>query len=170
MAFSSKLIKELYKDKSVKELEEMYEDLKTEFCFESIENQVKYILDHFIDASHNTNLNSTRKGIEELLKEKTGKEYAIQEKHFEIHLNDLIDYISKNTSLLSNKAILTDFFNKLTDVSEEEKLSFLFCITLNNKNFNDFINDINKNHEAKMVFKKHLEIADNFYTMNRIIG
>lgn len=170
MAFSSNLVKEWYKDKSVEELEEMYENLKSNFCFESIESQIKYILDNFMDASHNTNLNSTREGIEELLKEKTGKEYKIQEKHFDMHLNDLIDYISKNTSLLSDKTTLIDFFNKLTDVSEEDKLSFLFCIIQNNKNFNEFINDTYKNQEAKIVFEKHLAIADNFYTMNHRIG
>lgn len=170
MAFSSNLVKEWYKDKSVKELEEMYEDLKSYFCFESVENQIKYILDNFMDASYDTNLDSTREGIEELLKEKTGKEYTIQEKYFEIHLNDLIDYISKNTNLLSDKAILVDFFNKLTDVSEENKLSFLFCIIQSDKNFNEFINEIDINQEAEIVFEKYLAIADNFYDMNHTKG
>ena len=61
MAYSSNLVKEWYKDKTVEELEEMYNDLKSDFCFESKESQIKYILDNFMNASHKTNISSTQR-------------------------------------------------------------------------------------------------------------
>ena len=170
MAYSSNLVKEWYKDKTVEELEEMYNDLKSDFCFESKESQIKYILDNFMNASHKTNISSTRKGIEELLYEKTGKEYKIEEKYFQITLNDLIDYISNNTNFLFDKTILVNFFNRLTEIDEEEKCEFLICLIQDNKNFNEFINEIKTNQEIKALFEKYLEIADNFYRINHRIG
>ena len=170
MSFSSNLVKENYKDKSVKELEKMYNDLKSDFCFESKESQIKYILDNFMNASHNTNIDSTRKGIEELLKEKTGKEYKIEEKYFQITLNDLINYISNNTSLIFDKTSLINFFNKLIDVDEDEKFMFLICLIQNNKNFNEFANEIKSNQDINELFEKYLEIADDFYHKNCRIG
>ena len=170
MSFSSNLVKENYKNKSVKELEKMYNDLKSDFCFESKESQIKYILDNFMNASHNTNIDSTRKGIEELLKEKTGKEYKIEEKYFQITLNDLINYISNNTSLIFDKTSLINFFNKLIDVDEDEKCMFLICLIQNNKNFNEFANEIKSNQDINELFEKYLEIADDFYHKNCRIG
>lgn len=170
MSFSSNLVKENYKDKSVKELEKMYNDLKSDFCFESKESQIKYILDNFMNASHNTNIDSTREGIEELLKEKTGKEYKIEEKYFQITLNDLINYISNNTSLIFDKTSLINFFNKLIDVDEDEKFMFLICLIQNNKNFNEFANEIKSNQDINELFEKYLEIADDFYHKNCRIG
>ena len=41
MAFSSNLVKEWHKDKSVEELEKIYNDLKSDFYFESKESQIK---------------------------------------------------------------------------------------------------------------------------------
>lgn len=49
MAFSSNLVKQRYKDKSVEELEKMYNALKVNFYFESKESQIKYILDNFMN-------------------------------------------------------------------------------------------------------------------------
>ena len=102
----------------------MYNDLKSDFCFESKESQIKYILDNFMNSSHDINISATREGLEELLKEKTGKEYKIEDKYFQITLNDLIDYLSNNTNLLSEKTIIVNFFNSLTEI-EEEKCEFL---------------------------------------------
>ena len=170
MAFSSNLVKEWHKDKSVEELEKMYNDLKSDFYFESKESQIKYIVDNFMNASHNTNTYSFRKGIEELLYEKTGKEYKIEEKYFQITLNDLIDYISSNTDFSFDKTILINFFNRLKEVTEEEKCEFLICLIQNNNNFDKFLNEIKTNQEIKAVFEKYLEIADNFYSMNHRIG
>ena len=110
------------------------------------------------------------KGIEELLYEKTGKEYKIEEKYFQITLNDLIDYISNNTNFLFDKTILVNFFNRLTEIDEEEKCEFLICLIQDNKNFNEFINEIKTNQEIKALFEKYLEIADNFYRINHRIG
>ena len=86
MAFAPSLIINQYKDLSVEELEKKYEELKKNYCFETKEEQIKYIVDNLLDASHSVNTNSTKVGIEELLKEKTGKEYKIEPKTFEINL------------------------------------------------------------------------------------
>jgi len=170
MAFSSDSVKEWYKDKSVEELEKMYNDLKSDFCFESKESQIKYFLDNFMNASHSTNTNSMRKGIEELLEEKTGKKYEIKEKYFEITLNDIVDYISKDTNFSFDKTILVDFFDRLKYADDEEKCEFLIWLIHNDQNADEVMNEIKTNQDANAVFEKYSDIVAKFYSENMKIG
>jgi hypothetical protein len=60
MAFSSNTVKYWYKDLSVEELEKKYYDLQSEYYFETKNSQIKYLIENIMDASHSTNLDSTR--------------------------------------------------------------------------------------------------------------
>ena len=104
-----------YKPRSLSEFEfnyhrKQYKDLEIHYCFETKDDQIKYMIDTFLDASNETNVKSTREGLEILLKEKTGKDYTINENKFEITLMDIIDYVASKTDLLSNKNLLINFF------------------------------------------------------------
>lgn len=173
MAFSANLVKEHYKSKSVEELEKMYADLKSDFYFETLDDQIAYLLKNFMNASYRTNVLATREGLEALLKEKTGKDYSLEEKFSVMHLSDLIDYISKNSNLPFDKTLLINFFDKVTadeEDDEDEKAWFLVCIIQDRENFNNFIKDVKENSDANAVFEKHCEIANTFYYKNSSIG
>lgn len=173
MAFSYKLVKNWYKDLSVKELEKKYKEIESNYRFDSKDSQIKYYLENFLNASHGTNTNSTRRGLEELLEEKTGKKYTIEEKYFEIDLADLINYISKNTKLLPKKNSLIEFFDKLTEVEESEKFEFLVYLVQSHQNFKDFVSEVNQASDESVyrsIFDKYLEIAEKYYSDNRRIG
>ena len=77
MAFSSKMVKNWYKDLSIEELEQKYEEIKSNFYFKSKEDQIRFLLSNYLNVSHNANINATREGIEELLKEKTGNVFSL---------------------------------------------------------------------------------------------
>ena len=170
MAITPNMMRSWYKDLSVAELEEKYKELKNELCFETKEAQIKYIIEHYLNASNSSNNYTECEVLEELLKEKTGKEYKFEEKYFEMTTNDIIDYIVNDKNLLDSKTILVDFFNKLTKVEEDEKILFLFCLVQNDENFNNFMNEIKGTQKPIAVFVKYLNIAESFYSMNHRIG
>ena len=170
MAISPMLVKERLQDLSVEELEARYEALKSNFCFDTKEAQIKHIIDYYLKASHSTNTLSTRKAIEELLKEKTGKEYRIENKYFELTSTDVVEYISNNTNLIPNQTILVDFFSNLTNVNDKEKLVFLISLIQNTDNFSNFINEIQNCENSNNTFEKHLKIANEYYFKNKVIS
>ena len=91
MAFAPNVAKKRFENLSVEELEAKYEELKKNYCFNSKEEQIDHIIKNYLDASKNVNNNSTRIALEELLKEKTGKDYKIEPNRFEISLSDIIN-------------------------------------------------------------------------------
>jgi hypothetical protein len=133
-----------------------------------------------MDASHSTNLDSTREGLEELLKEKTGKEYKLKEQFFDISVVDVINYIADNTKLLDDKAQLISFFDKIQyedDQDEDdqyendmEKARFLLVLMQDVKTFKKFIKEAETNSDAQSVFDKYLDIVDDFWSKNSRIG
>ena len=186
MAFHKNLVKEWYQDLSIKDLEEKYYALQKDYYFEDKDKQIKYMISTFLDASHNVNTNSTKTGIEELLKEKTGKDYQLKVQIFEISVEDLIDYIDKYI-VKNSKQNLSDFFGKVdlrnlinenelddeADVEKEwegEKLHVLFCLLQDKKMLIKFISDIKNVNNGKNILKDYVDWAENFFSMNRIIG
>ena len=123
-----------------------------------------------MNVSHETNIKSSRTAIEELLKEKTGKEYKIEDTYFQITSKDLVDYISKSTDLLPNKTILINFIKNLTKTTDKMKCEFLICLMQDKNNFENFVNEINKNQNLNEIFDKYLEITKNFYMKNNKKG
>ena len=170
MAISPMLVKKRLQDLSVEELEARYEALKSNFHFDTKEAQIKHIIDYYLKASHSTNTLSTRKAIEELLKEKTGKEYRIENKYFELTSTDVVEYISNNTNLIPNQTILVDFFSNLTNVNDKEKLVFLISLIQNTDNFSNFINEIQNCENSNNTFEKHSKIANEYYFKNKVIS
>ena len=170
MAFAPSLIINQYKDLSVEELEKKYEELKKNYCFETKEEQVKYIVDNLLDASHSVNTNSTKVGIEELLKEKTGKEYKIEPKTFEINLSDIINYVvgeNKDPFWIST---LSNYFQKLDNISENDKMQFLIELVQDKNSFNEFTKEIMNSQDAIGTYEKYKKIAEEYRDMNTMIG
>ena len=170
MAFAPSLIKEHFKALSVEELEKKYEELKKNYCFETKEEQIKYIVDNFLDASNGVNTNSTKVGIEELLKEKTGKEYKIEPKTFEINLPDIINYVvgeNKDPFWVSS---ISNYFQKLDNVSENDKMQFLIELVQDRNSFNEFTKEIMNSQNAIELYEKYKKIAEEYRDMNTMIG
>ena len=175
MAFSSNLVKEWYQNLSVEELEKKYQALEEDFYFDTKEKQIEYTLKHFMYASHNTNLNATRMGLEELLKEKSGKDYHLKTKRFELKVSDVLDYILKAAKLLSKKDKFVEFFdsiNKIEDeeIDEEEKICFLMCLYQNKKIFKEFVKELKKSKDNIQTFVKYCNICEEYYSDNHYIG
>ncbi len=175
MAFSSNLVKEWYNDLSVEELEKKYQALEEDFYFDTKEKQIEYTLKHFMYSSHNTNLNATRTGLEELLKEKTGKDYHLKTNRFELKMNDVLDYILKSTNLISKKDRFVEFFNSIDkiedeEIGEEEKIWFLMCLYQSKKIFKEFVKELKKTKDNTQTFAKYCEICEEYYSDNHYIG
>lgn len=175
MAFSSNLVKEWYKNLSIKELEQKYKELEEDYYFESKIDQIKYQFKYFMDASHNTNLNATRSGLEELLKEKTGKDYKLKTRFFHIDLCDILDYIANTSNLITNQENILKFFNSIDKIEDEEidesaKIWFLICLYQNKDNFKNFVKDLKKSKDNIELFKKYYDICEEYYSDNSSIG
>lgn len=139
---------------------------------------------------------STRYAIEELLLEKTGKEYQMKERIYYITVDDLVCYISKQKCI--DKEHLTEFFNnvrineeKLTErleiddydvklllqllnnrykLLENEKKEFIKMIYQSDDLFDNFIKEMYNNKNATELFVKYYELAYDYTCMNIIEG
>ena len=72
------------------------------------------------------------------MKEKTGKEYKIEPKTFEINLSDIINYVvgeNKDPFWIST---LSNYFQKLDNISENDKMQFLIELVQDKNSFNEF--------------------------------
>lgn len=170
MAFAPSLAKKWYENLSVEELEEKYEDLKKHYCFSSKEEQIDYIIKNYLNASKDVNTNSIKIALEELLKEKTGKEYKIEPKKFEIKLLDIINYITNPSVDPFWTTTLTNYFEKLNDISEADKIRFLIELIQDKNSYNDFTKEIIQNQNAKEIYEKYKKIAIQFISLNSKIG
>ena len=145
MAIAIHVLKKRFKDLSVEELEEKYNELKKDYCFNTKEEQINYIIKNYLNGSIDVNNDSTKIALEELLKEKTGKEYKIEQKRFEISLSDIIDFITNTNGDPFWNTTLLNYFQKLNEISEEEKIRFLVQLVQDNYSFNEFTKEILKN-------------------------
>jgi len=166
MAFAPSLARKWYENLSVEELEEKYEELKKSYCFETIEEELDYIFSHRLDASNDANKNSTKVALEELLKEKTGKEYKIEPKKFELHLNDVINYVVNKDGDTTLTDTLTSYFQKLDNVDDSEKMSFLRDIFIDEEEFKNFKEEIKQTRNAQETYEKYKKIAREFISRN----
>ncbi len=164
MAFAPNVAKKRFENLSVEELEARYEELKKNYCFNSKEEQIDHIIKNYLDASKNVNNNSTRIALEELLKEKTGKEYKIEPNRFEISLSDIISFITSADSFWTST--LSNYFQKLNEISEEEKMRFLIELVQNKESFNEFTKEIIQTQNVRETYNKYQKIAQDFVSMN----
>lgn len=170
MAFTPNLAKKWYENLSVGELEKKYEDLKKHYCFNKKEEQIDYIIKNYLNSSNDVNNNSTKIALEQLLKEKTGKEYKIEVKNFEINLVDIINFISDPNVDPFWTNTLTSYFEKLNDISEEDKKVFLIQLIQDINSFNEFTKEIIKNSNVKEIYDKYKKIAEDYVFMNTSEG
>lgn len=141
MAYSTQMAKNWYKDLSAEELAEKLKDIVNEnLYFETKEDEIKSIVNSYLDVSKDTNVRSSINAIQELLKEKTGKEYEIKTKTYNLESTDFIKYATNNNQNLVEG--LTEFFNKL-NINDKEKSKFIIRLLQNQEMFNDFIKNIN---------------------------
>ena len=138
MAIAPSFIIDRCKDLSVEELENLYEIEKKEYCFESKEQQIDYIVKEFLYPKDD----SIKNVIEQLLKEKTGKDYNIEPKTYEINLLDIINYVVDSSKDPFWITTLSNYFQKLNIVSENEKMEFLIELIQDKKSFNEFTKEI----------------------------
>ena len=170
MAFAPNIAKKWYENLSIEELEEKYEDLKKHYCFRSKEEQIDYIIKNYLNASKDVNTYSTKIALEELLKEKTGREYKIEPQKFEISLLDIINFIANPNVDPFWNTTLTNYFKKLNNISEEDKIRFLIELVQDKNSFNDFTKEINQNQNAEEMYEKYKKIATQFISLNSKIG
>ena len=166
MAFAPNVAKKRFENLSVEELEAKYEELKKNYCFNSKEEQIDHIIKNYLNASKDVNNNSTRIALEELLKEKTGKEYKIEPNRFEISLSDIINFITNPDTDPFWTSTLSNFFQKLNEISEEEKMKFLIELVQNKDSFNEFTKEIIQTQNVRETYNKYQKIAQDFVSMN----
>ena len=181
MAFSKNLIIEKYKNLSVAELEEKYRELEHDYYFENPEQQIENMAKYYYNASYRTNLSSTRAGLEQLLKEKTGKDYHIKEQTFQLTLADFIGYIERFCAG-GSKETLTNFFNNVkpedfkdTENFKERFLDFskfdvLMCFIKNKVILESFLAEIKTSTSTKELFIKYTKRAKELFVQNKIIS
>lgn len=170
MAFAPNVAKKWFENLSVEELEAKYEELKKNYCFNSKEEQIDHIIKNYLNASKDVNNNSTKIALEELLKEKTGKEYKIEPNRFEISLSDIINFITNPDTDPFWTTTLSNYFQKLNEISEEEKMRFLIELVQDNNSFNEFTKEIVQTQNVRETYDKYKKIAQDFVSMNSRIG
>ena len=168
MAFAPNVAKKWFENLSVEELEAKYEELKKNYCFNSKEEQIDHIIKNYLNASKNVNNNSTRIALEELLKEKTGREYKIEDKRFEISLSDIISFITSADPFWTTA--LSNYLKKLNEISNEKKMRFLIELVQNKDSFNEFTKEIIQTQNVRETYNKYQKIAQDFVSMNNRKG
>ena len=170
MAFAPIVARSLYENLSVEELEAKYESLKHNYCFNNKEEQIEYIIKNYLNSSNDVNNSSIKIALEELLKEKTGKEYSIQPKTFDISLVDIINYVTKTNEDPFWQEVLTNYFEKLDGISEQEKIDFLIKLIQDENSYNEFTKEILHTENAFELYNKYNEILEKFILMNIRVG
>ena len=168
MAIAPVLARKWYENLSIEELEKKYGELKKEYCFNSKEEQLDYVIKNYLNASKVTNNNSIKVALEELLKEKTGKEYKIESKKFEIELLDVINFVTNGSVDPFWTITLTNFFGKLNDISEKDKIKFLIELVQDKSLFNDFSKEIIKDFNVNETYDKYKKLAKEYVIHNLV--
>ena len=170
MAFAPNVAKEWYKNLSIEQLEAKYENLKHNYYFNTKEEQIEYTIKNYLNSSNDVNNSSTKIALEELLKEKTGKDYSIQPKTFDISLQDIINYVTNVNEDPFWKETLTRYFERLDRIGEQEKINFLIGLIQDKNSYNEFKKEILHTENAIELYNKYNEIVKNFISMNMIVG
>ncbi len=166
MAYSPSLAREWYENLPVRKLKRLYKQLEKNYRFKTKKDQIKYILKNYLYKSDKTNYESQRIALEALLKEKTGKEYTIEPRTFDISVDDVINYIEKK----STANMLSDFFNKLDDVREEDKKKLLFILYQDKNIYNEFISEVSNTQNVKETYDKYYNIAIEYDSRKSMVG
>ena len=167
MAIAPVILKKNYANLSVEELEAKYDELKKSYCFESKDDQIKSIIKNYLNSSYSANTTSVRKALEEVLKEKTGKEYSIEPKTYEINLADIIKFLSIANPSWEN--LLTEYLQKLPTVTDQEKMRFLVELIQDRASFNDFTREISNTQDVESTYNKYKQIASEYVSHNKYV-
>lgn len=170
MAIAQNVLRKKYENLSLEDLENEYELLKKSFCFENKEEQIEYIIKNYLNVSHDVNNNSKKIVLEELLKEKTGKDYIIEPKIFDFTLIDVINTLTDYNNDPFWTTLLVKYFESLSELTEKEKINFLIQLIQDKNNFNEFTKEITKSNDNKEIYEKYKNIAQEFYLKNKRIS
>ena len=96
------------------------------------------------------------------MKEKTGKEYKIEPKIFKITLIDIINYVTNPKTDPFWTITLTNYFQKLEQIDEAEKMSFLIELVQDKTNFNEFTKEILKTQNVTETYDKYKKIVRDY--------
>ena len=111
MAIGRQSFEGKYKDLTVEELEKEYSQLKEHLGLTSKEERIKFMADNILNNSI-SNYYTEKEVLEEILREKTGKDYSsnFNEK---IEISDIINYISggDNSKALVLNSIVDSIYN-----------------------------------------------------------
>ena len=119
-------------------------------------------------ASHRTNTNSKRVALEELLKEKTGREYTFEDRFLEITPGDIINHVNNPREDPFWTTKLINFFNSLQAVPVADKNDLLIGMLQDRSIFNDFTKDIVKSNDVRSIYERYKEIVRNYRINNSI--
>lgn len=196
MAYSPRLAKEWYKDMKVEELEEMWNGfIKKETNKELF---LKTLVDTFMDASYHTNNSSSKEAVRELLKEKTGRDYSIDNsKTYELECSykmrknnakklsleieekaeeylvtfkDVFDYVMLECNDFFWVEAFRKFYDKLDFVQEYEKLKLLLILYYDKEDCNNLSKELASSYDIKSLYEKYNKLAENFANKNKTIG
>lgn len=168
MAIHPNEFKKKYANLSIEELEAEYENLKKDYCFDSKEEQIDYLIKTYLYASHKTNTNSKRVALEELLKEKTGREYTFDDRFLEITPGDIINHVTNPREDPFWTTKLINFFNSLQAVPVADKNDLLIGMLQDRSIFNEFTKDIVKSNDVRGIYERYKEIVRNYRINNSI--
>ena len=94
------------------------------------------------------------------MKEKTGKEYKIEPKIFKITLIDIINYVTNPKTDPFWTITLTNYFQKLEQIDEAEKMSFLIELVQDKNCFNEFSKEIIKTQNVTETYDKYKKLLE----------
>ena len=158
--------RELYETIPLEQLTKAYQALIDHYYhFNSKEEQIESMFKDFSEKSNYATRNYGKAIMESILKEKTEKEYTVKTNVFDITLNDVISYAVKDPFFI--KAI-SDFFNKLEYVRNEDKIFFIISLYQVKDSFNEFTKELTGSQDANELFEKYKDVAIDYELMHRI--
>ena len=121
------MTKAKYKDCSINKIKKEYAKIIEKNKFKNIEQQMQHDIDNALYSDYGLALNITTGNIkmisaydaqsaselQELIKEKTGEKYIVEDKTYYYSADDLIDYVAKKSGDVSMGETLKKFFNSL---------------------------------------------------------
>lgn len=157
-----------YKDLEVEELEKEYRELAKEYEFDNKNDSIKYYLDNLLYTSRNKNINTKRAVLEKLLRAKTGRQYNFKINKFNVEPLDIVKYVTDADKDPIWSIKVNEFFEKLQDVSDSEKIKFIAELYQDKKSFNEFLKEVLKTNNEKELFEKYKVIAEKYFAANHV--
>ena len=157
-----------FKNLTVEELEDKYNDLKNVIGFNSKDDYIRFEVQNSLSEYVVSNYYSEKVALEQLLKEKSGKDYYFKSEEYsdEIVIEDYIKYASRNDE--NKEKALSQFLNSLSDEeytnisnelllyeNDKESLQYEFIIGLCTKNdsYESFFDELQNTNDAYNLFK-----------------